>query len=185
MDAGGRASLEVAEQETDRLIRLVNQLLDWTRWQSGRLTIDRRSVDLAEIARRAVVLNEGRVRHRNISLQAEIPQELPCVSGDTDRLERVLLNLLDNAVKFTPGGGQITLEVRRSEGEIEVVVQDTGRGMSDEERARAFEPYYHGQGGGTGLGLAITRAIVEAHGGRIAIHSALSEGTRVWFALPL
>jgi len=118
-------------------------------------------------------------------LHVEIAEDLPLVSGDADRLERVLINLLDNAVKFTMGGGRIDLEVRRAEAGIEVTVQDNGRGMSDEEQERAFEPYYRGQGGGTGLGLAITRAIVESHGGRVTIRSELGVGTRVWFALPV
>lgn len=180
-----RASLEIAERETDRLIRLVNQLLDFSRWQGGRLELNRRFVDVGDIARDAVALSEGRAHHRNVSLTADIPQGLPMVSADPDRLQRVILNLLDNGIKFTPGWGQVALTAKQKAGEIEISVQDTGPGMSDEERERAFEPYYHGEGGGAGLGLTIARATVEAHGGRMDIESGETQGSRVWFTLPL
>jgi len=188
MDAselGGRPSLEIAERETDRLIRLVNQLLDFSRWQGGQLQLNRRPVDVGVIARAAATLSEGRAHHRHITLHTDIPPSLPTVSADPDRLQQVILNLLDNAIKFTPGGGQVTLAVTQGKGEIEVSVQDTGRGMSDEEQERAFEAYYRSEGGGSGLGLTIARAIVEAHGGQMGIESSLGQGTLVWFALPL
>ena len=180
-----RTSLEIAERETDRLIRLVNQLLDYARWQSGRLELDRRPVDVGAIICDAGALSEARARHRNIVLSADVPPGLPAVTADADRLRRVVLNLLDNALKFTPGEGQVTLAVKKRERELEIFVQDTGRGMSREERERAFEPYYRGQGGGVGLGLAIAQAVVQAHGGRMGIESVQDQGCRVWFTLPL
>jgi signal transduction histidine kinase len=184
-EADKRSSLEIAGRETDRLIRLVNQLLDFSRWQGGRLELDRRPVDIGAIARDAIALSEGQAHHRNITLSADIPSSLPEVSADLDRLQRVILNLLDNAIKFTPGGGRVTLAVTRQEREIEVGVRDTGRGMSEEERERAFEPYYRGEGGGVGLGLTIAQAVVEAHGGRMGIENSQDQGSYVWFTLPL
>jgi signal transduction histidine kinase len=186
MDAAGpdeQPSLEIAERETDRLIRLVNQLLDFSRWQGERLELNRRPVDVGVIACAAVTLSEGRAHHRNITLNTDVPPTLPTISADPDRLQQVILNLLDNALKFTPSGGQVTLAVTQGKGEVEVSVQDTGRGMSDEEREMAFESYYRGEGGGAGLGLTIARAIVEAHGGRMGIESSVGQGTRVWFTL--
>jgi signal transduction histidine kinase len=186
MDASGpgeKLSLEIAERETDRLIRLVNQLLDFSRWQGGRLQLNRCPVDVGVIAIAAVTLSEGRAHHRHITLHTDIPPSLPMIPADPDRLQQVILNLLDNAIKFTAGGGQVTLAVTQWDKEIEVSVQDTGRGMSDEEQERAFEAYYGGEGGGSGLGLTIARAIVEAHGGRMGIESSLGQGTRVWFIL--
>jgi len=180
-----RVSLEIAERETDRLIRLVNQLLDFSRWQGGRLELKKRPVDAAAIGRDALVLVEGRALHRDIALRASIPPEVPSISADPDRLQRVILNLLDNAIKFTPGGGEVMLTIAEREHWIEVSVSDTGRGMTAEERSKAFEPYYRGQGGGAGLGLAIARAVVEAHGGRMGIESDPGRGSRVWFTLPL
>ena len=180
-----RASLEIAERETDRLIRLVNQLLDFARWQGGRLELDRRPVDVGAIICDAVALSEARARHRTIVLSADVPSGLPMIAADADRLRRVVLNLLDNALKFTPGEGKVTLAVKKRERELEISVQDTGRGMSTQERERAFEPYYRGQGGGVGLGLAIAQAVVQAHGGRMGIESVQDQGCRVWFTLPL
>ncbi|MFN2269264.1 MAG: ATP-binding protein [Anaerolineae bacterium] len=207
IDAAGpneRSLLEIAERETDRLIRLVNQLLDFSRWQGGRLKLERRMIDVGEIARDAVALCEARASHRNVALSAEIPSDLPQISADADRLQRVILNLLDNAIGFTPAEGSVVLRVEalgqgdggtRGQGEegisispspcLRVSVCDTGRGMSEEEQARAFEPYYRGEGGGAGLGLTIARAIVEAHGGQMGIESDPGQGSRVWFILPL
>ncbi len=179
-----RSSLELAERETDRLIRLVNQLLDLARWQGGRLELNRRPTDVGAIVHDAVDLVAGRAHHRNISLKTDISPALPTISADADRLQRVVLNLLDNGIKFTPGGGQVSVTAMLRVEEIEISVQDTGPGMSDEELERAFEPYHRGPGGGTGLGLTIARAIVEAHGGRMGIESAQGQGSRVWFTLP-
>ena len=187
IDAAGpdeRSSLEIAERETDRLIRLVNQLLDFSRWRSGRLELSCRPVDVGVLARDAVALSEGRASHRGVALDADIPPNLPAISADPDRLQRVILNLLDNGIKFTPDEGQVTLAVTKRAGEIEISVQDTGRGMSDEERERVFEPYYHGERGGAGLGLTIARAIVEAHAGWMGVESSVGRGSRVWFTLP-
>jgi two-component system phosphate regulon sensor histidine kinase PhoR len=147
--------------------------------------LNRRLVDVGDVARMALALVEERARHRDLTLSADISPRLPAVSADPDRLQRVILNLLDNAVKFTPGGGRVALTVIKRDVEVEVTVQDTGRGMGEQERENAFEPYYRGQGGGTGLGLTIARAIVEAHGGRMGIESAAGQGTRAWFTLPL
>lgn len=192
-ESGKQPSLEIAEREADRLIRLVNQLLDFSRWQGGQLKLNRRPVDVGAIISTAVTLSEGRAQHRQIALNADIPPGLPTISADPDRLQQVILNLLDNAIKFTPSGGHVRLAVTQREGdalnlsqrEIEVSVQDTGRGMSDEEQVRAFEAYYRGEGGGAGLGLTIARAIVEAHGGQMGIESRVGQGSRVWFTLPL
>ncbi len=192
-EIGERSSLEIADRETDRLIRLVNQLLDFSRWQAGRLELNRQPVEVRAIACAAVTLSEGRARHRGVTLKTDIQPGLPSVSADPDRLQQVILNLLDNAIKFTPSGGEISLSVMQKEGntpsvsrgEIEISIQDTGRGMSDDEQERAFEAYYRGVGGGSGLGLTIARAIVDAHGGQMGIESSLGQGCRVWFTLPL
>jgi signal transduction histidine kinase len=183
--ADQRPTLALAEQETDRLIRLVQQLLDFSRWQGGRLTLERAPVDLGALARDAVRLSEARARHRRVTLMLDLAPDLPPVRADADRLRRVVLNLLDNALAFTPAGGRVTLSVRREGDALAVRVADTGRGMNAEERARAFEPYYAGAGGGAGLGLSIAQAIVEAHGGRMGIESEPGAGCCVRFRLPL
>ena len=188
VDAAGpdaRPGLEIAEGETDRLIRLVNQLLDFSRWQASRLELNRSMVDVGDIAAGAVALSEGRARHRGVALKLRIRPDLPEVSADPDRLEQVTLNLLDNAIKFTPSGGRVSLAVAQCESGLKVSVRDTGRGMSAEEREQAFEAYYRGAGGGSGLGLTIARAIVEAHGGQMGLESNPGQGSLVWFTLPL
>jgi signal transduction histidine kinase len=183
-DPGDRSSLQIVERETDRLIRLVNQLLDFARWQGGGLTLSCGPTDIVEMCSTGASLSRPAAEHRGIELETHIPAALPVVSADGDRLQRVLLNLLDNAIKFTPKGGRIILAVTQRQEAVEISVLDTGRGMTDEELEKAFEPDYRGPGGGTGLGLGIARAIVEAHGGSIAIESSPGQGTRAWFTLP-
>jgi signal transduction histidine kinase len=183
--ADQRPTLTLAEQETDRLIRLVQQLLDFSRWQGGRLTLERVPVDLGALVEDVIRLSEPRAHHRRIALSADLPAELPPVRADADRVQRVVLNLLDNALTFTPGGGRVTLRVRPVGEAVEVRVEDTGRGMSAAERDRAFEPYYAGAGGGAGLGLPIAQAIVEAHGGQMGLESRTGAGCQAWFRLPL
>jgi signal transduction histidine kinase len=178
------ASLQIVERETDRLIRLVNQLLDFSRWQGGELSLNLAPTDVAELCTTAVYLNRPAAEHRGIELGTAIPLRLPSISADGDRLQRVLVNLLDNAIKFTPRGGRITLAVTEQPGEVQISVQDTGRGMTEDELEEALRPDLRGHGGGTGLGLSISRAIVEAHGGRMGIESSQDWGTRIWLSLP-
>jgi signal transduction histidine kinase len=180
-----RPELELAERQTDRLIRLVNQLLDFARWQGGRLVIERRPVDVGAIARDAVALCAAAASHRTVGLSTEVPEHPVVLHGDGDRLQRVLLNLIDNAIKFTPLGGSVVVRVAVLESHAAITVSDTGRGMSHEELNEAFEPYRRGEGGGTGLGLAISRAIVDAHGGKMDLDSAPGRGCRIRFTLPL
>jgi signal transduction histidine kinase len=179
-----RSSLEIAERETDRMIRLVNQLLDYSRWQGGKLTLNLRPVDVAKLCSSAVSLSQTTAQHRGILLEADIATSLPTIVADSDRLQRVVFNLLENAIKFTPQGGQIRLAVDQHQDGVQISVQDTGRGMTGEEVERALQPNSRAQGGSTGLGLNIARAIVEAHGGRMGIESRPGHGTRVWLILP-
>jgi signal transduction histidine kinase len=184
-DESMRPALELAEREGDRLIRLVNQLLDFARWRGGRLRIERRPVDVARLVSDAVGLCQEAARHRRVALSLVLPSADVLVSGDADRLERVVLNLLDNAVKFTPPGGRVDASVQATPGGVEFAVSDNGQGMTQCELSRAFEPYVSGGSGGAGLGLAISRAIVEAHGGSMGIDSERGRGTRAWFTLPV
>jgi signal transduction histidine kinase len=179
-----RASLETVEQETDRLTRLVNQLLDFSRWRGDKLSLDLAPADVAELCSTAVRLSRPAAEHRGIILEAQIPSNLPAICADSDRLQRVVLNLLDNAIKFTSRGGRVTLALTEAQGEVEISVRDTGRGMTTEEVAMALEPDRGAPGGGTGLGLIISQAIVQKHGGRMDIESSPGEGTLVSFVLP-
>jgi signal transduction histidine kinase len=183
-EPGTRASLKIVERETDRLIRLVNQLLDFSRWRGDKLSLDLAPTDVADVCSTAVRLSRPTAEHRRITLEAHIPSNLPPICADSDRLQRVLLNLLDNAIKFTPGGGRVTLTLTEAQGEVQISIRDTGRGMTPEEMAIALEPGHGGPGGGAGLGLVISQAIVQEHGGCMDIESTPGEGTLVSLVLP-
>jgi signal transduction histidine kinase len=179
-----RASLETVERETDRLIRLVNQLLDYSRWRGDRLTLDLGPTDVGDVCATAIDLSRPTAEHRGILLEADVESGLPVVRADGDRLQRVVFNLLDNAIKFTPSGGRITLSANQEPGEVRICVRDTGRGMTPEQVAEALDSGHRTAEGGTGLGLIIARAIVEAHGGRLGIESTPGHGSLVWLTLP-
>jgi signal transduction histidine kinase len=123
-------------------------------------------------------------------LTLELAEALPAVVGDADRLRQILTNLLSNALKYTPSGGHITLTAREDAGGVRVAVQDTGIGLTPDEQAQLFTPFFRAQHdptrrvGGTGLGLAITRALVELHGGAITVASVAGQGSTFSFTLP-
>ena len=124
------------------------------------------------------------------SLILDLPQSLPLIRADGNRIQQIMLNLLNNAFKFTPSGGIITLRARRSNSTLIVEVQDNGRGMSEEEQQRLFEPYYRVECdrqvlNGLGLGLVLCKTLVELHGGQIWVESHLGEGSTFSFSLPL
>ena len=121
-------------------------------------------------------------------VECDVPDALPAVQVDCDRVQQVVCNLVGNAMKFTPPGGRITVAARADGDEVEVSVKDTGAGMSEADLERVFEPYWQAQRTaslGAGLGLKIAKGIVEAHGGRIWVESALGEGTTFHFTLPI
>ena len=179
-----QAPLATVDEQTDRLVRLVNDLLTASRLQRGELSLHFAQVDLAAVARSATATVSERTRRMGIALNLELPEKLPPLEGDADRLEQVLVNLLDNAIRATPAGGTIRIHLRSSASEVLLTIIDNGRGLTEEEEAHAFEPYFHGPGGGTGLGLAIAREIVEAHGGRIWLRDRSEGGAEAGIGLP-
>jgi signal transduction histidine kinase len=176
-------ALRTMEEQTDRLSRLVNDLLTLSRLQRGELRLRRTEIEPASVARSAASLAEAKAQRLGVTLVEEIAEGLPRVSGDADRLQQVLGNLLDNALRATPPGGTIRVRVAPAGEGVTFVVSDDGRGLSAEEEAHAFEPYYHGPGGGAGLGLAIAREIVAAHGGRIWLRARPEGGADAGFLL--
>lgn len=179
-----QAALATMDEQTDRLIRLVNDLLTLSRLQRGELRLRRTTADLGAIALSAASLAEERARRLGVTLVQDLPQDLPPVSADADRLQQVVVNLLDNALKFTPAGGQVQLHLAVGDGVLELLVLDDGRGLTPEDAERAFEPYYSGPGGGAGLGLTIAREIVVAHQGQIWLHPRPEGGAEAGFRLP-
>ncbi|MFP5501648.1 MAG: sensor histidine kinase [Candidatus Sericytochromatia bacterium] len=182
-----RAWTETALREVDRLTRLVNELLELARVGEGRQAMVKQRVDLARVAREVAAQFEAvapRVRFREAVGQT-------VVMGDPDRLKQVLINLVDNAVRATREGGEVTLDVAQEGDRACLTVTDSGCGMAPEVLARIFDRFYRVDDardrghGGTGLGLSITRAIVAAHDGTIDAQSRLSEGTSFYVRIPL
>jgi len=183
--AGMHDSLETMEVQTDRLIRLVNDLLALSRLQRDELHLRHTETDLAQVARSAVSLAAEKATRLGVSLSLVPPGSGSfLVSGDADRLQQVVVNLLDNALRATPAGGAVQVQLESAPHAISLTVVDDGRGLTSEEATRAFEPYYSGPGGGAGLGLAIAREIVAAHGGRIWLEPRPESGAEAGFSLP-
>ena len=181
--------VRMVKRATARMERLVRDMLEVSRLDSGRtLPIDPRCVDLAPVLREACEAQAPMAQACGLLLECALPEALPAVQVDCDRLQQVVCNLVGNAMKFTPPGGGITVAARAAVGEVQVSVQDTGAGISETDLDRIFEPYWQAQRTaslGAGLGLKIAKGIVEAHGGRIWVESALGEGTTFHFTLPV
>ena len=176
--------LEDILEEVERLGRLVTQLLFLCREDTGLATGQRKPVRLDEVIRD--VADHMQVVAREKGIELEVRLEEPCrVLGDEDRLRQVFFNLIDNALKYTTAGGKITVQGEAPDGQVRVTVADTGIGIPSEHLPRVFDRFFRvdpsrsPEMGGTGLGLAICRSIVEAHGGRVELDSAVGRGTRV------
>jgi signal transduction histidine kinase len=192
-DQEGRGALLGAMQrETDRLIRLVNELLILVRADAGALNLELLPLDLAELARRRCEHLARLASQRGVTLVAdsESARGTLCVLGDSDRVAQVIDNLLDNAIRFSPHGASVHVHVRRLDAECACAVEDAGPGIPEAHLAHIFERFYRAdasrarQSGGAGLGLAIARALVVAQGGRIAAEARSGGGTTITFFLP-
>ncbi len=184
------ALLAVMVQQSERLSRLVDQLLDLSKLESGDVPLQLESVELGPLVRRIGSEVEMARSGRAVQLDEEIAPGLPPVQADRERLHQVLFNLLDNAYRFSPQGGVVTVRAMRSNGSCEVSVEDRGPGIPAEHLPLVFERFYRvdqsrsRDDGGTGIGLAIARSIVEAHGGRIWAENG-PVGARFRFVLPM
>lgn len=186
-----RPFLEVIARHAERMSRLVDDLLDLSNIETGRLHLDRLPVSLSQIGGQVFALHRDVASKKGIALHLEIPPDLPPVLADRDRLQQILINLVDNAIKFTPAG-HVTLSAHKaSSALVEVTVADTGTGIPSRDLPRITERFYRvdrgraREQGGAGLGLSIVRHLVHAHGGELNIESELSRGTRVTFTLPV
>jgi signal transduction histidine kinase len=170
----------------ERLLRLINQILDLSRLRAGLLPLERRRVDLDRLAGRALDELRPQAEERGVELRRSAAAGAVKVFGDEDRLLQVLVNLVGNAVKFTPAGGSVTLALEDRGEEIEVTVADTGVGIPAEALPLIFDRYQqaHRDRGGSGLGLAIVKALVESHGGRVRAESEEGRGSRFTVVLP-
>lgn len=185
-----RALLSDVLDETDHMNRLVDDLLLLSRLDAGKLPLLLEPVDLAVLAADTVRGMERLAAERGLTLKTHLPQEAALMQGDPTRLRQIILNALDNALRYTPRGGCVTVSVGAQGGQLQLAVADTGIGMAREDLARVFDRFYRADSArregvtGNGLGLSITRALVEAHKGRIALDSAPGQGTRLTATFP-
>jgi len=183
--------LEVTQNETERMIRMVNSLLQLSRMDSKELSLFRENVDFVPFFHDVIDRFEMNVKDEKIKFIREIPNENFYVWIDKDRMIQVLDNIISNAVKYSPDGGKITCKVKRQIRQIVVSIKDEGIGIEYDKIDKIFDRFYRvdkartRQLGGTGLGLAITRELVEAHYGRIWANSKEGKGTTIYFTLPL
>ena len=178
------------EVETDHLVQMVEELLDLSRIESGGPLVMLDEVDLGRLAVASVERLRLFAERQGVELRTDVPDAVPAVRGAEDRLGQVMVNLLHNAVKFSPDGGEVTVRVRPAAEEVVVSVEDHGIGIPRADQARVFERFYKAdkarrRGGGTGLGLSIARHVIEAHGGHIRVESEEGRGSTFSFALPV
>jgi len=186
-----RHAARVIHEESDRLRRLVDELLDLARLDAGQVAFARDALDLRALLAAVVERLSLRAREKGVSIQS-ILSGLPTVIGDGDRLAQVFTNLLDNAIRYAPRDSAVVVRGETQDGWVTLHVDDRGPGIPPEELSRVFERFYQleksrrsGEGRGAGLGLAICREVVQAHGGRIVAQSAVGQGTRFSVQLPI
>lgn len=177
-------------QGANSLNSRIDEMLDLARGEIGILELNLDSVDILEILQEATNSVAPIAKNRNQSLTLDLPASFPQVQLDVSRIQQVLLNLLGNAIKYTPPEGAIKLKARQKERSIIVEVQDTGQGISKEQQQQVFEPYHRlasagRHTGGLGLGLALCKTLVELHGGNIWVKSRTGKGATFGFSLPL
>jgi len=185
-------AIDVADRSVWMLDRLIGDLLDASRIASGKLEIDREVFDLLEVVQGSVAMLEPIARARDVSITLRTPDESPFIAGDPQRIDQILRNLMDNAVKFTPAGGRIQITVTTpDDASVQIVVSDTGRGIPRSMLTRVFDPLEQGEGGprgtgrGLGLGLTIVERLVKLHGGRVeAASDGLGCGSAFTVTLP-
>jgi NtrC-family two-component system sensor histidine kinase KinB len=183
-----RELLTMCRDDTLRLDRLVKDLLDLSRIESGEAAPHLAAVSAADLVTGAVEPLRRQVDAKGLALRIAASAELPKVAADRSQVERVLSNLVANAIRATDRGGEIQISAARRDGFVAIAVRDTGRGIPHDYLARVFEPFVqipNAPAGGAGLGLSISRRIVEAHGGQITVRSEPGQGTTFTFTLPV
>jgi signal transduction histidine kinase len=178
--------LEIIERESARLTNLVDELLDFSKFESGKITLTIRDVDLHSLISHVKKQLEPRAKRQNINLMLNVYDSIPSIRGDEDRLKQVFINILDNALKYTPDGGTITISLNIDGEFVKIVVEDTGTGIDPEDLDKVTERFYKGKESrsGSGLGLSITKQIIEMHNGIISIKSSPGNGTNIFIFLP-
>jgi histidine kinase len=187
-----RDSFHQIYQEAERLQLLVDDLQDLNRVESGAYQLDFDPVDLAEVIQTTVKRLALQFEEKRVSLSTDLPDNLPEIQGDQDRLGQVFTNLIGNSLQYTPAGGQVNIKADQQGRHIQVDITDTGIGISREDLQHIFTRFYRVDksrsrvGGGSGIGLTIAKHLVESHGGRIWAESpGLGQGSTFIVELPL
>ncbi len=181
--------VEIIREHAQRLTRLTNDLLKLSRIEAGRLELETRPVNVAALVNSCVEIARFKAEAKGLHIAVDLPEGLPPIRGDSSQLGEVLQNLIDNALQYTPAGGRIDVSAYWNGHEVIFMVADTGIGIPEADLERIFERFYRvdaarsREAGGTGLGLSIARHIVDAHGGRIWVESAVGQGSRFRFSI--
>jgi signal transduction histidine kinase len=176
---------------SDHLLSLVDELLDLSRIEAGQLMLERGPVDLRALIEQSIAGSVPLAEKKHLRLASHVPEALPTAMVDARRVHQVLTNLINNAIKFTPEAGTITVRAGLKDHGLLVEVEDTGIGITDLDITKLFQRFnqvdtrYNRSSGGVGLGLAISKGLVEAHGGEIGVRSEPDRGSTFWFTLPI
>jgi signal transduction histidine kinase/DNA-binding response OmpR family regulator len=186
-----REFLSIVKQNGDRLVALINDMLDISRIESGRIHLKIVPIDLTDLIAGGVATFRAVLEQTGHIVTAEAPDDLPLAAGDRDRVGQVLVNLISNAIKYSPGGGHVAVSARERGNQVVVSVSDEGMGISREDQEHLFDKFYRVDNsltrdiGGTGLGLSICKTIIELLGGQIWVQSTFGEGSTFNFSLPV
>jgi signal transduction histidine kinase len=176
--------------ETTRLSRLIKDLLDLSKIEMGSLTLNKGLVKSDWLFEDSIAAVEGAAQQKNISIQRHLPDNFPALFGDKDKLKVAVINILNNAVKYTPENGEIDMALREEDSSVVLDIRDTGHGMSEEDRSHIFDKFYRSSNPqiaeqqGSGLGLALTSEIIGLHEGEITVQSELGHGTHFMIKIP-
>lgn len=184
-----RVGLESVSREAVYLGHMVNNFLDLSRLETGRVQLQKEKVDLPLLAQEVLECLQSLALQKNITLSLKAKENLPVIQGDARRLHQVMMSLIDNAIKYNRAGGAVNVTLSGNQWRVQVAVADTGVGIAPGDLELIFKKFYrvqeNGMESGAGLGLAIAKQIVEAHGGDIWVQSELGVGSRFTFSLPL
>ncbi|WP_075858249.1 two-component system histidine kinase PnpS [Carboxydothermus pertinax] len=183
--------LQIMNSETERLTRLIDDLLSLSKIEAKKVDFAPKPLNINDLVQKMKLLFKSRLEEKGLSFVSTVPDDLPPVLADGDMISQVLINLLDNAIKYTPTGGKIELLAKVKEPFVEIAVKDTGIGIPEESQKRIFERFYRvdkarsRELGGTGLGLAIVKHIIDLHNGKVWVESKVGEGSTFGFSLPI
>lgn len=183
--------LQIVQENSDRLVSLINEMLDISRIESGRVHLKIERLDLSDVIQGVLDTFRTYADQSGVTMEAHMGQDLPHAAADRDRVGQILMNLVSNAIKYSPGGGHVTIALKQADDYVQIDVSDTGIGIAAEDQHQLFTKFFRVDSsltreiGGTGLGLSIVKSVVELHGGRIWATSVEGQGSTFSFTLPV